>query len=258
MNYYKLINGTNFVGIATQHSFREYQQKHGIVLACNAERAQYIQCNENFYRADWMVPTTTDSIIFDMAEIIEIDEEEYNTLYDAIENGKEISPEPDEDTGLPEVPVVDAIEEVTVDYLKSAKIAEMSSVCNKTITSGFDVILSDKNTYHFSLTTQDQLNLITLASMVANGETHIPYHADNELCRFYSAEDINTIIMTATNFKTYQVSYFNALKMYIESLRSKKTVSSVKYGMEIPEKYQSEVLKVMLANTRNNKNEETA
>lgn len=254
MNYYKLIDGTNFVGIATQHNFREYQHKHGIILACNEERAQYIQCNENFYRADWMVPVTTDKIIFETVDIISIDEDEYKMLSDAVENGEEIKPEPDEPVDVPETPTTDPTEEVTVDYLKTAKIAEMSSVCNKIITGGFDVVLSDNNTYHFSLTTQDQLNLITLSSMVASGETHIPYHADNELCKFYSTEDINTIITTATNFKTYQVSYFNALKIYINSLRSKKTISAVKYGMEIPEKYQSEVLKAMLSGN----NDETA
>jgi len=127
------------------------------------------------------------------------------------------------------------------------KIAEMSNTCNKVITNGFDVILSDGNSYHFSLTTQDQLNLITLSSMVANGETQIPYHADGELCRFYSAEDINTIITTATQFKTYQVSYFNALKAYVESMTDIETIGAVVYGVEIPAEHQSDVLKVLLA-----------
>ena len=83
--------------------------------------------------------------------------------------------------------------------------------------------------------------------MVASGETQIPYHADGELCRFYSAEDINIIITTATQFKTYQVSYFNALKAYIESMTDIETIGAVVYGMEIPVEHQSDVLKVLLA-----------
>lgn len=246
MNYYKLISGTNFVGIATQDNFRKFQHKHGIILACDEEYAQYVQCGDLFYRADWMIPVTTDKISYETVEIVKIDEGEYNILLDAVEKGEEIEIEQEQNEPIEEVPVIDTIEEVTLDYLKNAKTAEMSAACNKTITNGFDVVLSDGNTYHFSLTTQDQLNLITLSSMVASGETQIPYHADGELCRFYSAEDINIIISVATQFKTYQISYFNALKMYIDSIEKKETVASIEYGVAVPEEYQSEVLKIMI------------
>lgn len=247
MNYYKLINGINFVGVATQHNFCEFQHKHNILLTCDEERAQYVQCGDLCYRADWMVPVTTDKISYETVELIRIEKDEYDILLAAVEKGEEIEIEQESNEPVEETPIVDPIEEVTLDYLKEAKINEMSYICNQTITNGFNVVLSDGNTYHFSLTTQDQLNLITLSSMVASGETQIPYHADDELCRFYSAEDINTIITTATQFKTYQVSYFNALKMYINSLKRKKTVAAVQYGMAIPEEHQSEVLKTMLA-----------
>lgn len=123
----------------------------------------------------------------------------------------------------------------------------MSAACNSVITNGFDVELSDENTYHFSLTTQDQLNLITLSAMVSSGETAIPYHADGELCKFYSAEDITTIVSTATAFKTYQVSYYNALRAYVESMTDITSVGAVTYGIAIPEEYQSDVLKALIA-----------
>ena len=247
MNYYKLISGTNFVGIATQNNFREFQHRHSIILACDEERAQYVQCGDLFYRADWMVPVTTDTVSYETVELVRIEKDEYDILLAAVKNGEEIEIEQEQDEPVEDIPVIDPIEEVTLDYLKEAKINEMSYVCNQIIINGFDVVLSDGKQYHFSLTTQDQLNLITLSSMVASGETQIPYHADDELCRFYSAEDINTIITTATQFKTYQVSYFNTLKMYINSLKRKKSVAAVQYGMAIPEEHQSEVLKTMLA-----------
>lgn len=247
MNYYKLISGTNFVGIATQHNFREFQHRHSIILACDEERAQYVQCGDLFYRADWMVPVTTDAVSYETVELVRIEKDEYDILLAAVEKGEEIEIKQEQNEPVEDTPVIDPIEEVTLDYLKEAKINEMSYVCNQIITNGFDVILSDGKQYHFSLTTQDQLNLITLSSMVASGETQIPYHADDELCRFYSAEDISTVIATATQFKTYQVSYFNTLKMYINSLKRKKSVAAVQYGMAIPEEHQSEVLKTMLA-----------
>lgn len=246
MNYYKLISGTNIVGIATSLDFRRFQKKHRIILICDEQSAEYVQYKDILYHDKWMLPIATDLYKYESAEVIQIDEQEYSTLKTALETEDEIVIEPE--TPVEEEPeYVDPNEVITVDYVKGVKIAEMSNTCNKVITNGFDVILSDGNSYHFSLTTQDQLNLITLSSMVASGETQIPYHADGELCRFYSAEDINKIITTATQFKTYQVSYFNALKAYVESMTDIETIGAVVYGMEIPAEHQSDVLKVLLA-----------
>lgn len=244
MNYYKLINGETFVGIASQLDFREYQKKHNILLACEEETAQYVQSEEGLYHANWMKPVITDRFPYTTIEMISIDEKEYNTLREAIEAGKDIVVEPDnpvEDDPIP----TDPIEEITVEYMRNAKIIEMNNTCNKVITNGFDTVLSDGEPHHFSLTTQDQLNLITLSTLVERGETAIPYHADGELCKFYSAEDIGVIITMATSFKTYHVSYFNALRAYIESLDTIESIRALTYGTPIPEEYQSEVLKVL-------------
>ena len=244
MNYYKLINGETFVGIATQLDFREYQKKHNILLACDEETAQYVQSGESLYHAGWMKPISTDRFRYTEVEMVSIDEDEYNTLFEAIEAGKEIIIEPD--TPVEEEPLpADPIEIVTVEYVKSAKINEMSNVCNRVITGGFDTVLSDGEVHHFSLTTQDQLNLITLSTLVESGETAIPYHADGELCKFYPVEDITTIITTATAFKTYHVSYFNALRVFIDSLETIESIKDIVYGIPIPEEYQSEVLKAL-------------
>ena len=83
--------------------------------------------------------------------------------------------------------------------------------------------------------------------MVSSGETAIPYHADGELCKFYSAEDITTIVSTATAFKTFQVSYYNALRAYVESMTNITSIGTVTYGIAIPEEYQSDVLKALIA-----------
>lgn len=246
MNYYKLINGKNIVGIGLSLDFRKFQKKHGVILFCDEQFAQYIQYKDTLYHDDWMLPVTTDLYEYESAKVIEIDEDEYNTLKKSLEIEDKILIEP-ETPAEQEPEYVDPDTEITVEYVKGVKIAEMNNTCNQTITNGFDVMLSDGETYHFSLTTQDQLNLITLSSMVASGETQIPYHADGELCKFYSAEDINTIITMATQFKTFQVSYFNALKAYIETMDDIETISGVTYGIDIPAEHQSEVLKVLIA-----------
>lgn len=249
MNYYKLTSGKNIIGIVTSLDFRRFQKKHRIILICDVQSAQYVQYKDILYRDNWMLPITSDLYDYESAKVIQINEQEYNTLKAALKTEDEIVIETE--TPVEEEPeYVSPNEVITVDYVKSVKIAEMSNTCNKVITNGFDVVLSDGKSYHFSLTTQDQLNLVTLSSMIANGEERIPYHADGELCRFYSAEDINTVITTATQFKTYQISYFNALKAYIESLNDMNEIGAITYGVEIPAEYQSDVLKVLLANMR--------
>ena len=131
-----------------------------------------------------------------------------------------------------------------LDDIKEAKIEEMSAKCNEVITNGFNVVLSDGENYHFSLTVQDQLNLITLSSIAASSdEDNIPYHADGGLCKYYSAKDIVTIVNSATAYKTYHVTYFNSLKSYISSLNDINSVLAITYGIEIPNEYQSDILK---------------
>lgn len=257
VNYYKLINGTTFVGVSTQSDFRVFQHKHQIILACDEEVAQYIQIGDAFYRADWMVPVTTDKIACETVEVIKISEEEYNILLDAVETGEEIEIAQETESPTTDAPVVDSNEATTIEYVKTSKIAEMNYVCNKVIEGGVDVALSDGKTCHFSLTTQDQLNLITLSSMVAAGETAIPYHADGELCRYYSVEDITKIMDAATAHTIYHVTYCNSLKVYIESLGTIEDVHGVEYGIDIPEEYQSDILKPILASLDSGETDET-
>ena len=71
----------------------------------------------------------------------------------------------------------------------------------------------------------------------------IPYHADGEVCRFYSNAEMQAIVARATAFKIYHTTYYNALKNYINSLETIEEIAAVTYGMPLPEEYQSDVLK---------------
>lgn len=150
----------------------------------------------------------------------------------------ELDPDIDPD---PDPPYDDALERAIAE-----KIAEMSATCNAVIENGVDVELSDGETYHFSLTTQDQLNLTTLDAMVRSGATQIPYHADGELCKFYIAADIAAIVQAAKDWTSYHITYFNSLQCYIHSLQSIEEVGAITYGVPVPEEYQSEVYKAII------------
>lgn len=239
MRYYKLINNNEFVGIGMSLDMRRFQKKHGIFLVCDESEAQYMQCNGAIYRATWMLPADSNAKEVPVIQITEISQEEYEALYNAIRSNKQIEIEQEE----PEQEATNENDgtDITIDYVKEAKVKEMKTECNKMITNGFDVELSDNQSHHFSLTVQDQLNLITSSQMVADGAETIPYHADGELCKYYTSEDMEKIIAKANAFKTYHVAYFNSLKTYIGSLRSMTKVAAITYESSIPSKYQSEV-----------------
>lgn len=242
MKYYKLISNNEFIGIGTSFDMRKFQKKHGIFLVCDESEAQYIQCNGKMYRAIWMAPKDPNAQDVPIIDVIEIVQSDYEALYDAIKSNEEIQIDIEPDTTEKEESTdVDESEKMTIGYIKNAKINEMKTNCNKMITAGFDITLSDGESHHFSLTVQDQLNLITSSQMILDGSKTIPYHADGEQCKYYTSVDMEQIITKANAFKTYHVSYFNSLKMYISSLRSVDKVAAITYGSSIPSKYQSEV-----------------
>ena len=84
---------------------------------------------------------------------------------------------------------------------------------------------------------------------MAAGEDNIPWHTsdEGEHCKFYSNADMGLIITQAMAWVTWHVTYFRDLRIYIRSLSTKEEVSAVTYGVELPEAYQSEPLKVMIA-----------
>ena len=81
--------------------------------------------------------------------------------------------------------------------------------------------------------------------MAANGMEMIPYHADGEICKFYSPDDINNIIEAATQYKIYHTTYYNALKNYVNSLDDINTIQQIEYGVVLPIEYQSDVLRAL-------------
>ena len=239
MKYYKIILNQQIQMVSTSNNFYRFQALNNMLVGTSIELVEYLECNNQLYHATWMHPIITNKYNYIIAEIDEISEEEYNILVPAVEN-QPIVIEDDEDIITPET--ISDLDNLTIDFVRTSKINEMSRTCNQVIEAGFDIELGDK-VEHFSLTTQDQLNLISLSSMAANGMEAIPYHADGEICRFYSNAEMQAIVAQATAFKIYHTTYYNALKNYINSLDTIEEIAAVTYGMPLPEEYQSDVLK---------------
>lgn len=160
------------------------------------------------------------SIVDDVIVSLEVNQE----AYDAWEDEHGIKPEDE------------------LKAAKEAKIQEMSDTCADVIVAGIDY-----NGSHYSMTVEDQLNMASLLSQIQNGEAVVPYHADGEECRFYQANEFLGLTDAVTYHKLYHESYFNSLRIYINSMSTVEEVNAVEYGVEIPAEYQTEVLKTLIA-----------
>lgn len=127
-------------------------------------------------------------------------------------------------------------EEEKETYLNK-KLSSLSDSCNKQITNGAEITLSDKSKKTFSYSIEDQANVSEMFNAIVMGATSYPYHANGEGCKMYSAEDIVKIYSTLTTLKTSQVTYYNQLREYIKTLEFVPEIQAVIYGQELTGTY---------------------
>ena len=240
--FYKVIYDKTVIDVLNGLIYILYQPLNNIYLICGANDSPCgIQSStqETFYHLEGMNEFPNSD--FKTVKLVEIDEEEYEILKEALGLNEEIIyDEPEEDT---EPTDDEIIYDNTLEMVRNQKIKRMSAICEQNIVNGIDVELSDGNLHHFSLTVQDQLNLTSLFELVKAGETSIAYHAGGELCKYYPAEDIIVIVNRAKELITYHTTYFNSLQSYILALDSIEAIGAIEYGVEIPAEYQSDIWK---------------
>lgn len=197
-----------------------------------------------------------DSKEYDEVFVADITSDEYEKLQVLLGLGAKI-PENDEVEWEEEPKEPDEIlEDKTLEEVRKRQLEKLGDACQKIIYNGIDVHLSNGDVRHFDLKIEDQLNLLTLSTMVSNGENLIPYHASNELCTYYSAEDIINILKVATEFKTYHTTYYNSLKNWVMSMNTIAEIGSVEYGDEVPAEYCSDILLNIIESSESGLNEE--
>ena len=106
-------------------------------------------------------------------------------------------------------------------------------MCKNKITSGFSVKLSDNQEYSFKLTTEDQLNLMSIENQLNAGEKTFIYHATNQPCRTFSFEDMSIIIKAFKQHVLFHTTYFNVAKQYVNSLVNIDAVNAFTYGTDV-------------------------
>ncbi|MBO4735161.1 MAG: hypothetical protein J5614_02080 [Paludibacteraceae bacterium] len=117
---------------------------------------------------------------------------------------------------------------------KKHKIQFLNDTCASLIEGGIQI-----GDDHYSLSYADQINLSKLVSQVTMyPEIPVFYHADGQLCRQYTPEEITSIGQVAEAWVIYHTTYCNYAKGYINSLHDFNAVRNLKYGDRLSDEFQ--------------------
>lgn len=137
----------------------------------------------------------------------------------------------------------------TLEELRADKESEISNACNAAIVAGMDVETS-QGTEHFSLQETDQINLTTAYNAVISGATNYPYHADGQLCRMFTADEITAISSASISHKLYHTTLCNHLLTWARRAETPEELSGITYSADnLPEDLAANMTQVLAAAT---------
>lgn len=248
MNYYKIVLENKVVDVLEDAGWVKLSRRGRIVRCAPAEALGVVSSDG---KTTWNLSGTAGLAGFNYqaVTVTDITEKEAAELRTLLGLGGEVTNTPGgtevefpDETPAPDEPATDG----TLEEVKKRSLERLSDVCQQVIFDGFDVTLTGGEVKHFSLNVEDQLNLLSLSALLTTGAETIPYHADGELCAYYSAADMTLIIAEATKFKTYHTSYYNSLKNWVESMSSIAEIGAVAYGDTVPAEFCSVVLSQLM------------
>ena len=130
-----------------------------------------------------------------------------------------------------EYTIEDVPDDRPLDEIRTDKLAELSTACNDAITAGMDVETT-QGTEHFALQETDQINLTTALSAVQSGASGYPYHADGQLCRLFTAAEIQAIAAASVRHKLYHTTLCNHLLTWTRRAENKEELSGITYAAD--------------------------
>ena len=135
----------------------------------------------------------------------------------------------------------------TLEELRTEKEAELSRACNAAIVAGMDVETS-KGMEHFALQETDQINLTTAYNAVVSGAESYPYHADGQLCRMFTAEEITAISNASIAHKLYHTTLCNHLLTWARRAETAEEINGITYTADnLPEDLAANMASVLAA-----------
>lgn len=112
---------------------------------------------------------------------------------------------------------------------KRHKIEELRQLCSNNIMEGLQIELSDNKLHHFTMTIEDQLNLLEIRHLISIGETTFIYHECGGEYKEFSVDDMQKIINETFKHKQKHLLHFNSLKKKIQMMSNIEEISKVTY-----------------------------
>ena len=237
MSYKVLVSGV-VVDAVVIPVYVRYHRRAGLFWTCNKEEAEgIVSHDESTY---WIISGKIDFEIdgYQTVELEEVEPEVAKLIIDAIDAGKE----PPEIT-YPDIPNDDPVaSEEDVERVRGYVIDQMSGACENAILAGFDIVDTSGEIRHYSLSIEDQMNLLSLQNSIEKYGDNIPYHADGCSYRHYTRAEFEEIVDAANAHRLHHCIYFNRLKRYVCDIVVMSELAKVSYGMDIPEQYKNDGL----------------
>lgn len=132
----------------------------------------------------------------------------------------------------------DDLKKAYINDYRNTKIMMLKGICNSVITMGIDY-----NNEHYSLNSEDQMNISRLASIAKDDEDKTPliYHADGEECRVYTKHEIIELSNKMNAWISYNTTYYNLMKQYINTIDNVDDIPSINYNDQLPSPYKEEL-----------------
>jgi hypothetical protein len=146
-----------------------------------------------------------------------------------------------------ERPPVQSVDPLYEEFLRDERLAEFQKTCQDAIYEGVEVETSE-GIKKFSLTMQDQINLIGVRNLLDMGSSAIPYHADGEPIRLWSHDDVQKILQEADRHTAYHRVYFSLLREWLRRM-SYPEFLGIDYGDALPDDLAQSMMEVLKSTT---------
>lgn len=123
-----------------------------------------------------------------------------------------------------------------VEQIRQIKISALSATCEQTIYNGLELELS-AGIERFEYKDKDQKNIKAMFDAVVFGAEKFPYQAEDGNCRVFTKEDIMTLYPSLEGLRTSQLTYYNQLKKYVNTLKTTEEIDTVTYGQPLEGEY---------------------
>ena len=126
-----------------------------------------------------------------------------------------------------------------VEQVRVVRRLEMGVVCTETIYAGIEI-----DGKRYSLTAYDQTEIMAQITAVREGAEFVPYHADGELCRMFSAVEFMVVAEAAIAHIFFHRTYCNHLNAWIRRADMAE-LYDITYGIELPSDLSKSMLKLL-------------